>query len=54
MYQGRNYVIPDDIKYLAPFILRHRIELTHEAKTTGKTPDQIINEIIGTIVVPMV
>jgi MoxR-like ATPase len=31
--RGRNYVIPDDIKYLAPYVLGHRIILTHAAAT---------------------
>ena len=51
--QGRNYVIPDDIKYLAPFVLGHRIMLTHAAKTEKKNPADIINNIVSTIVVPV-
>lgn len=54
LYQGRNYVIPDDVKYLAPYILCHRIILSHEAKTNKKTAAQIIASILNSILVPMV
>ena len=50
--QGRNYVIPDDVKYLAPYVLSHRIMLTHAAKTEKKNPMDIISNIVSTIVVP--
>ena len=51
--KGRNYVIPDDVKYLAPFVLGHRIMLTHTARTEKKNPQDIINNIVSTIVVPV-
>lgn len=53
MYHGREYVVPEDIKYLAPFILGHRITRSHEAKAAGKTPEMIIQEILGSIAVPV-
>lgn len=52
LYQGRNYVMPDDIKFLAPYVLGHRIILTHKAKTEKKTGTGIIEEIIKNVVVP--
>ena len=51
--QGRNYVIPDDVKYLAPYVLGHRIMLTHTAKTEKKDPAVIISNIVSTIIVPV-
>jgi MoxR-like ATPase len=51
--KGRNYVIPDDIKYLAPYVLTHRISLTHEAKLNGRAAGQIIDSILSNIVVPI-
>ncbi len=54
LYQGRNYVIPDDVKYLAPYVLCHRIILSHEAKTNKKTAAQIIDSMLNSILVPMV
>lgn len=53
MYHGRNYVIPDDVKYLAPYVLAHRIMLTHTAKTEKKDPAEIIRNIVATVVVPV-
>ncbi len=50
--QGRGYVSPDDIKSIAPDILRHRIILTYEAEAESKTSDDIINTILGSIEVP--
>lgn len=48
----RGYVIPEDIRALAPDILRHRIGLTYEAEAQNVTPEQIINDILNTIEVP--
>jgi MoxR-like ATPase len=53
LYRGRSYVIPDDVKYLAPFVLSHRIALTHEARLAGKTPQKVIESILETVVVPV-
>lgn len=50
--KGRAYVIPEDIRALAPDVMRHRIGLTYEAEAQNVTPEQIINEIINTIEVP--
>ncbi len=53
LLHGRNYVIPDDVKYLAPYVLAHRIMLTHTAKTEKKNPADIIRNIVATVVVPV-
>lgn len=52
MYRGRNYVIPDDVKKLAPHVLCHRIILTHEAKINKRTSQQIMDDILNSIIVP--
>ena len=52
LYQGRSYVTPDDIKYLAPYVLGHRLILTNAAKNSGRTAEDIINVLLGQIVVP--
>lgn len=49
----RKYVLPDDVKYLAPFVLGHRIVLSHEAKTGKKTAEQVIASILSRILVPL-
>ncbi len=50
--QRRNYVIPEDIKYLANDILRHRLMLTFSADAEGMTADKIIESILGNVEVP--
>ena len=52
LFQGRNYVVPDDIRFLAPYVLGHRIILTHKAKTEKKNGVKVIEEIVRNIVVP--
>lgn len=49
---GRDFVIPDDIKWLAPFVLLHRIYLTRNAEMDGLKVTDIIQEILKTIEVP--
>jgi MoxR-like ATPase len=49
---GRGYVTPQDIKSMAPDVLRHRIILSYEAEADGKTPDDIINVLLERIEVP--
>ena len=51
--QGREYVLPDDVKYLAPFVLSHRLILTPEAKYNGQTNEGIINYIIKSVNIPI-
>lgn len=52
LYKGRDFVQPDDIKYLAPFVLCHRITLMQEAKIDGKTPQQVMTNILNSTMVP--
>ena len=54
LMRGRIYVMPDDIKYLAPFVLGHRIDLTHEAKVNGRTNEAVIQSILDSVAVPTV
>ena len=49
---SRSFVIPDDVKFVAPFVLRHRIHLSIEGALT-KTPEEIISEIIESSLVPV-
>lgn len=50
--QGREYVIPDDIKYLAPFALSHRIILKSEINMARKTQEEVLKEIVEKVPVP--
>ncbi len=51
--KGRDFVLPDDVKYLAPFVLTHRIILTSEAKYDGKTARQIVEQVVKQTFVPI-
>ncbi len=50
--RGRDYVIPQDVKSIAPDILRHRILLSYEAEAEDIQPDDIIRELLEQIEVP--
>jgi MoxR-like ATPase len=50
--EGRDFLIPDDVKSAAPPILRHRLLLKPEADLEGISPDQVIAEIVANIAVP--
>ena len=52
LVQGRNYVLPDDVKALAVPVLNHRLALSHEAKVQGRTSEDVINSIVSGIAVP--
>jgi MoxR-like ATPase len=47
--QNRTYVIPDDIKSIAPAVLNHRTLLTREAEVEGLTPRQVLDEILNKV-----
>jgi MoxR-like ATPase len=49
---GRGYVTPQDVKSMAPDVLRHRIILSYEAEAEGKTTDDLIAVILERIEVP--
>ena len=50
--RGRDFVTPEDILYVVPSVLRHRIELTPEREMDGVSTDQVIAEIIQSIEIP--
>ena len=50
--QGRGFVIPEDIRAIAPDVMRHRMGLTYEAEAENITATDIINKIINKVEVP--
>jgi len=50
--QGRNFVVPDDVKAVALPVMRHRILLKPEAEIEGLDPDGIIQRILASVDVP--
>ena len=52
LLDGRSYVVPDDVKALAPAVLRHRVAVAPELELEGVTPDAALKGIIEKIDVP--
>ena len=50
--QGRDYVLPDDIKTIASAVLSHRLFLKPEARVRQTDPQQIVTEVLDTVTVP--
>ena len=50
--EGRGYVTPEDVRYIGPDILRHRIILTYEAEAEELTTDAVIDRLFEKIEVP--
>ncbi len=50
--RGREFILPDDIKYLARPVLAHRLILSEEERLRGEDSDHFIDELIGQISVP--
>ena len=50
--KGRDYVMPDDIKAMAPSVLRHRLRTTYEADARGVGSEEIIRLILNTVPSP--
>jgi MoxR-like ATPase len=53
LIQERDYVIPDDIKYLAPYVLGHRIILHAEARMDGATIQSVLQSVFQQVRVPV-
>ena len=52
--RGREYVIPSDVQHLAPAILTHRIHISPQTRLRGRTPQQVVAEVVGSVPVPVV
>ena len=48
----RSYVVPEDVRALAPDVLRHRIVLTFEAEAEDTTTDDVVTRVLGAVRVP--
>jgi MoxR-like ATPase len=51
--KGRTFVTPDDVKYLAPFVLSHRVVPSADARLRGRTAEDLVSEITGRTPVPV-
>ncbi len=53
LIDGRGYVLPDDVKYVAHPVLRHRIILSPEAEFEGVSTEKVIDDVLNKVPVPM-
>jgi len=52
LLQGRDFVTPEDIKFVAPYVLQHRLILTAEAEMEGYSPVKVTQRLIDKVEVP--
>jgi len=51
--RGREYVIPDDVKLLAPYVLTHRILVSPATRLRGRMPSDVLMDVIETVPAPV-
>ena len=51
--EGRDFVVPDDVKALAIPVLAHRVIVTADAAMSGRISDHILSEVLGHVAVPV-
>ncbi len=49
---GRDFVMPDDVKAMAPKVMRHRLRTTYEADARGIDSDEIVERVLGAVPAP--
>lgn len=50
---NRTFVIPDDIKVMAPHVLTHRLMVNPQTRLRGRQPEDVIREVVETVAVPV-
>lgn len=50
---GRDFVIPDDVKEMAPPVLTHRLVVNPQTRLRGRVPEDVVREIVDTVPVPV-
>lgn len=51
--RGRDYVLPDDVKHLAPHVLTHRLHLDPQVRLRGRTATDVVRQIVAEVPVPV-
>jgi MoxR-like ATPase len=51
--RGRDYVLPDDVKTMAPYVLTHRLIIGAKTRLRGRQPADIIKDVVNTVAVPV-
>jgi MoxR-like ATPase len=49
LLHGRDYVLPDDVKFLSPYVIGHRLVLTAEAELEGVSPESVVQEAMNKV-----
>jgi MoxR-like ATPase len=50
---GRDFVLPDDIKYLASSVLTHRILISPQTRLRGRRPEEVVSDLVNMVPVPV-
>jgi MoxR-like ATPase len=51
--KGRDYVLPDDVKRMAPHVLTHRLMIAPQAQLRGRQPSELVGDIVDAVPVPV-
>jgi MoxR-like ATPase len=51
--RGRDYVIPDDVKTMAPHVLTHRLVVSPQTRLRGRKPEEIVRQLVEAVAVPV-
>ena len=49
----RDYILPDDVKQMAPHVLTHRLMISPQAQLRGRQPEELVADIVETVPVPV-
>ena len=51
--QDRDYVLPDDVKKVAPYVLMHRLMIAPQAQLRGRNMEELVADIVDDVPVPV-
>jgi len=51
--QGREFVLPDDVKFMAPHVLTHRLMVAPQAQLRGRQTEELVRDIVDSVPVPV-
>lgn len=51
--RGGGFVLPDDVKFLAPYVLTHRIQISPQTRLRGRRPEDVVADLVNAVPVPV-
>jgi len=51
--RGQDFVLPDDVKFLAPYVLTHRIQISPQTRLRGRRPEDVVIDLVNMVPVPV-